>query len=188
MHWARSKSSRRSPLACPRGRPRGRWGVALGLAALLTGCPEGGTLVDPECYVVGCGTDGGGPEDYCDPTPIFVAKCGDRWCHGGEDGAQPSGGVELISPPAGMTVGQSLYNVEGFYTGAYPGAPPGTCPPTPRDLLIDAANPAESLMLKKVNGTFSCGSLMPSTTSPLTELELACLTDWVSGVAATGGL
>jgi hypothetical protein len=52
----------------------------------------------------------------------------------------------------------------------------GAC--MPGALLINSANPADSVLLKRVKGTQSCGTLMPPS-PPLTSTELKCIEDWV---------
>jgi hypothetical protein len=59
---------------------------------------------------------------------------------------------------------------------------PADCPPT-AELLINRASPAESLFLKKLNGTHSCGEQMPNAGVPITPDHLACLTAWAQGLA-----
>jgi hypothetical protein len=67
---------------------------------------------------------------------------------------------------------------------------PENCPATP-ELIINSANPAASLMLTKLNGTYSCGTVMPQV-GELAAADLQCITDWVNcvagGAAASGGL
>lgn len=151
------------------------------LSALLTACPGGGSLD----MAGGGGTgSGGGTGTFCDPAPIFVAKCDGIFCHGGK-GQVPSGGVELVTPPTGMTLGQSLLNQAATYPGT---AAPPTCPPATAELIINEAAPAESLLLKKINGTSTCGDPMPPMPVTITPDEMTCITDWVNGTAQTGGI
>jgi len=165
MDSAPARSSRPSPLL--------RFAVPVLLAGLMTACPGGGKLDNPGEYL----------PPNCDPTAIFLARCDGPFCHGGNPGMQPSGGVELITPPAGMTLGQSLYDVEGFY----PGAASTGCPPAQRDYLIDGTTPSNSLLLKKLDGRFTCGTAMPPAPA-LSDTDLQCITLFVNYTAATGGL
>lgn len=152
------------------------------LSGLLTACPGGGSLDVGS----GGGTgSGGGGNSFCDAAPIFVAKCDGIFCHGSNDGSMPSGGVELVTPPTGMTLGQSLLN----HAATYPGNPePPACPPATAELIINETAPAESLLLKKINGTYTCGDAMPPSPVTLTPDEMTCITEWVNGTAQTGGI
>jgi hypothetical protein len=49
----------------------------------------------------------------------------------------------------------------------------------PGALLINSANPAESVLLKRVKGTQNCGTTMPTGTTGLTGEKLKCIEDWV---------
>lgn len=151
------------------------------LSGLLTACPGGGTL--PPAGTGGGTGSGGGAGTFCDAAPIFMNKCDGVFCHGG-NGTPPSGGVELVDPPVGMTLGQSLLN----QPGTYPGVPTATCPPATKDLLINELTPAESLLLKKVSGTYACGDAMPPSPVSLTAEEMTCINEWVNGIAQTGGI
>src|SRR5690606_10788598 len=57
-----------------------------------------------------------------------------------------------------------------------------TCPTTP-ELIIDPANPLQSLLLKKIRGEQTCGDPMPLTT-PLDEGAIQCFEEWTAGVVA----
>jgi hypothetical protein len=156
--------------------------IALGsLAAVLTGCPGGGTLDDSPT-----GT-GGGSGQTCDATPIFVAKCDGVFCHGSSSASPPTGGVELVTPPAGMTLGQSLFDKPASYPNAT-----AACPTTAPERIIDSVAPASSLLLNKLTGAagagFACGEPMPPAPVSLTAAELDCVTQWVNSVAQTGGI
>jgi hypothetical protein len=165
-----------------------------GLAALgvfLTGCPAGGTLEEPECYgTEGCEASGGGggPAGTCDGTVVLATSCSNGpFCHASGSTAPPTGGVELVTPPAGMTLGQSLYNRPATHATTL------GCSSTPQELIIDAGDPARSLLLTKVTGTtagvdFACGVSMPPAEAPLSARDIGCLTEWVYSVAATGGI
>lgn len=53
------------------------------------------------------------------------------------------------------------------------------------ETLVDSVEPANSLLLKKVNGTSACGSRMPLTNpSGLTADQLRCIEEYVELVAA----
>ena len=54
---------------------------------------------------------------------------------------------------------------------------PASC--TPGQLLINSANPAESVLLKRVKKTQSCGTAMPDANG-LSGAKLTCLEAWVN--------
>ncbi|MFO7179997.1 MAG: hypothetical protein DIU78_014970 [Pseudomonadota bacterium] len=62
-------------------------------------------------------------------------------------------------------------------------ANPGTC--APGEKLIDPINVDNSVLLKRLNGTQSCGSSMPQGLAPLTAAEMTCVRNWVMSVAAS---
>src|SRR5687767_10192142 len=69
------------------GLPWVRYAPLLPLAALLTGCPAGGALANPECYADPAACDGSGAGGMpsgavCDPVPFFQASCLSSFCHG----------------------------------------------------------------------------------------------------------
>lgn len=155
----------------------------LAAASVLNGCPPGGTL-DMTGGSGGSTGSGGGTGAFCDATPIFVEKCSGSLCHSSTTATPPGGGVDLVNPPSGMTLGQSLLN----QPATYPGYPMGACPPAVAELIINEAAPAQSLLLTKVNDTAPCGDKMPPAPIRLEAEELTCLTEWVNGIAQTGGL
>ena len=62
----------------------------------------------------------------------------------------------------------------------------------PPELIIDPNNPDESLFLKKLNGTHTCGQIMPE--EGLSADEIECFRKWVldtiaahNASTATGG-
>jgi hypothetical protein len=67
----------------------------------------------------------------------------------------------------------------------YPGLTGCSDPP---ELLVDSANPAESLMLKKIYGTHTCGDGMPVPWNlvKLKDNDLLCFENWVYGLAEQG--
>jgi hypothetical protein len=164
--------------------------LALLAAASAASVACGGT--EPPAGTGGAGGTGGaagtgGGAAYCDAAPIFAAQCGTQFCHGSSTASAPVGGIELVTPPAGMTLGQSLYNKPAMYnTGAL------GCPTTDPEIIIDSTNPAASLLLNKITGTkgvdFACGDKMPTGSVMLSATDLSCVTEWVNGVASTGGI
>ncbi|HLV66598.1 MAG TPA: hypothetical protein VKY73_12335 [Polyangiaceae bacterium] len=62
-------------------------------------------------------------------------------------------------------------------------ADPESC--LPGEKLIDPNNVDNSVLLKRLNGTQSCGSRMPSGLSALSAAQLTCVRTWVESVAAS---
>jgi len=177
-----------APASALRSRPSLRLITLAALALSSIACGGGG----PVAGTGGGGGSGGdagtgGGAAYCDATPIFAATCGTGFCHASSTATPPTGGIELVTPPANMTLGQSLLNKPALYaTGAV------GCPTASPELIIDGTTPSNSLLLHKLTGTkgvdFACGDKMPTAPLTLTPDELACVTDWVNGVALTGGI
>lgn len=165
-----------------------RFGSLLLLAGVLPGCPTGAELEAADCYVrdcgAGAGTGGGAPITFCDPTPIFAAKCAGGACHG--SASIPPGGVNLFEPGDPMALGQSLLDVTARYVAATYATPP--VPPCPTgeamERYIDSRDPARSLVLTKVKGAghFACGAAMPGI--PLVAADVQCIDDWVHAIVA----
>lgn len=81
-------------------------------------------------------------------------------------------------------MGQSLINKPANYNLV---ADPTSCPTATPEVLINPSAPSESLMIKKIMGTFACGVKMPNTNRVLTQAELDCFVDWVNGVITESG-
>lgn len=129
------------------------------LAAILAaGCA--GELENPERFVE-CGPG------YVEQ--LFATKCAGV-CHAG---TAPEAGLDLASP-----------GVEARLISA-----PSQTPFCEGRVMIDpeAADPAEHLLIDKVEADPSCGSQMPMNAEPLTLTEVECLRRWVDDVVATGG-
>lgn len=172
--------------------------VLSSLVSLVVGCASGGSLDQGSSGGTGPGTGGGtgagggGTVASCDNAPaIFQTKCGTSICHQGSNGTAPTGGVELVTPPGGMTLGQSLLNQAATYPlGEAFTTNWEACPTTAPELIIDGANAANSLLLHKLGlgtGTFACGDPMPSLPPALTQEEKDCIVAWVNYVVSTGG-
>jgi len=189
-------------------RPRAITGQKLGLFAragaglavcgvaglVLTGCPTGGTLENPECYEAGqCGTggsgSGGGGSVACDAVPILATNCKGSFCHGTAGTPPLVALVDLVNPAPNMTMAQTLFNLPATYPTA--STSPGECPPAAgAELIIDGADASRSLLSNKVAGAlgtdFSCGDEMTGTPA-ITAAERDCIVQWVGQVVATGG-
>ena len=93
-------------------------------------------------------------------------------CHVQSANLDATGGGLLLT---GSNLGMRLSGAPAQYKGVSDAA---AC--TPGALLIDPANPAESVLLKKVKGTQSCGLAMPFHPSGITDATaLKCIEDWV---------
>lgn len=134
-------------------------------------------LVVGPCAVLLVGCTGEGPKEeaedaqpddpaFCDVPQLFVDRCGSSACHNGETAA---GGLDLTSPD----VEQRVSGVAG-----------NNC----IGLLADPANPEASLLYTKLSDAPNCGARMPLTGEPLTDDEMTCMRDWISGLLPpTGG-
>lgn len=104
-----------------------------------------------------------GPDELvpCDMPKLFEHRCGGDICH--SDGESTAAGLDLTSP-----------GVEQRVSGAAGSGCVG--------VLADPANPEASLLYTKVLDEPTCGTRMPLTGEPLTEDELTCMRDWISGL------
>jgi len=129
---------------------------------------------------LGAGGDGGF-ESPCD-IDSAMASCQGTICHGspGTSGATTlGGGLDLFA------VGResSLVDQPATYLGV---ADIYDCPVDDPELIIDSENPSESLILKKIRGTQSCGAAEPIA-GMLSAADEGCIADWVAAVAAAAG-
>lgn len=114
----------------------------------------------------------------CDMEAVFK-KCGGSGCHEGDELTPiPYGGLDFSLP--GFPT--DLIGLGAAYEGVHN---PEACPTTP-ELIIDPANPLQSLILKKVRGEQSCGDPMPQTL-PLSPDQIQCLEKWTLDVVAAQG-
>lgn len=143
--------------------------LCVATSLMVQGCPAGGTLENKDAHLADDGP--------CDPTPIF-ARCSDNFCHQTEDGMAPAGGVDFFAPG----FGQAMLDMPATYPGV---TDPDNCP-SPPELILNSANLSESLLLKKVYHTHSCGAAMPAGPS-LPEIEIECLESWAASIIAGGG-
>jgi hypothetical protein len=127
----------------------------------------------------------------CD-VPAVIEYCGGATCH--YDNASLSVGSSLAlwdrdNQQIVSDVESRLLNVPATYHNVVDRE---TCPSEP-ELLVDASRPEESLILKKLQGTQSCGDEMPkfpypewgATNNPGAEREefVACISAWVTLLA-----
>ena len=113
----------------------------------------------------GCG---GGSSDgdnlSCDVPALFTQKCGGSICHG-----EGAGHIDLVS----SGIDDRVANAAGI-----------DCPD---GVLADPSDPEGSLLFQKVASTHDCGSPMPLGGIPLTEDEITCVRDWISGLLPPQG-
>ncbi len=114
---------------------------------------------DGDSAVDGDGGVDAGP-DGCDVAVIFENKCGGDICHGGGTSAA---GLDLVSPG----VDDRVVLAEAQQCAG---------------LLADPSDPTGSLMYTKVLDAPECGSRMPLAMPALSEAEIACIRDWISGL------
>ena len=146
---------------------RSIWRAAFACSAAcvaLAGCA--GSLDHPERFANLAGPDAGTapPSDGgCDPVvDLFPLSCSTSACHSAQS---QQGNLDLESSglPARL-VGKQAHGGPG--------------------LLIDAANPPQSVMLLKVTDTPPFQFQMPLGAPPLSPEEMACLQAWVQAAVA----
>ncbi|HEY6562615.1 MAG TPA: hypothetical protein VI072_35350 [Polyangiaceae bacterium] len=138
--------------------------VPLLASAAITGCP--GALDNPERFLDGSA----GGSDNCGSIPQLLQQtCSGSACHSSADSGT---GLDLVS----TAVAERLVGV------------PGSAACGDR-LLIDPNDPANSLLLLKLDEPPPCGSRMPLG-SELTAEQKACVRTWIDqviGAVGTGG-
>jgi len=156
--------------------------LCAGSMTAATGCP--GTLADPERFAepevgmdsgigasrvdaAGDGADIGCPDI---PTAVFATSCASVTCH---TSSNPQSGLDLQS--AGVAA--RLVNVCATPDGT--DASPG--------LLIDPANPSESVVYTKLGSSPPFGIEMPWNRPPLPAATIACVLQWVTAQSADAG-
>lgn len=135
----------------------GRGGLWLSLSTLLTptlACTgnDGNTESTQE---------DSGPALECDVPLLFENRCGGDTCHGG--GESPAGGLDLVS--AGLE--ERVSGAGGQSCGG---------------IVADPSNPENSLLYEKIADMPECGARMPLGSEPLTDDEILCVRDWISGL------
>lgn len=159
----------------------------VGSTLLLSGCAtdlEDPTRFDAYINAEPKGNGGGLP---CDLDALMTKSCWGIGCHGSNTPAAmldlETAGVEgrIVDVPASH--GDIL-------DGTAPNCMAG-------ELRVDTANPENSVILKKVLGTHSCGGKMPVSPRTVTPADVECLRAWVyqlsgkepgMGTAGTGGM
>ncbi len=143
-------------------------------ALLMTGCPEGADLKDPNRFAEA------GP---CNAKPIFESACAGSICHGpAEAGETLTGTVDLISPG----VEQRLLNQRATYANVE--EDPEACPTDSPELYIDSSDIERSLLLTKLTGGHACGARMPLGPFPLDASDINCIHEWTEAVIADAAM
>lgn len=123
---------------------------------VASGCP--GTLTEEEKKMF----QGGGS---CPDIPSLLAsKCGSAGCH-----ASGGSSIDLASA-----------NVESRLVGK------AGSPACSAAVLADPADPAGSLLYKKLQDSPPCGTKMPLGSS-LSAAEIGCIQDWIGSLTPVGG-
>lgn len=109
------------------------------------------------------GTSGGG----CDGFVLLQESCGGAACHS--------------APTAGFLTNFAL---DEATAEALEGQPPsGSSCTTDSAPVFDSANAAASLVMKKINGSATCGGRMPPGNGPyLEQAEVACIQSWIESL------
>jgi hypothetical protein len=129
-------------------------------ALLLTGAGCPGSLDDPARFLSGVGGDGSACPDI--PTTVFVPICATAGCHTAADKIQ---GLDLQSPDAASRLVGACARGGG--------------------LLVDPANPSDSVVYTKLTFTPPFGSRMPLGKPPLDDATTACVLAWISAQNAS---
>jgi hypothetical protein len=140
--------------------PRPVWTLAL---TLLGACSSpGGSDADSD----GTASDtGDGSALECNVPQLFAERCGGDICH--SSGESTAAGLDLTSPGLESRVS---------------GVPGNNC----AGVLAISASPETSLLYQKVAETPTCGAQMPINGEHLSEGELICLRNWISGLLPPG--
>jgi hypothetical protein len=131
-----------------------------GGGALAGGAGSGGTGGGVNAGTAGTG--GSGSVSSCDGFAILAANCGTSGCHGEGSNLEDFAASESA---ARAFIGQ-----------------PGTLACSGQGDVIDTADPAESLLIRKLSADAPCGQQMPISGAPLTASEVDCLEDWIAGL------
>jgi hypothetical protein len=117
----------------------------------------------------GAGSDGGGAAGAppvvggdCDGFDVLQTYCATSGCHG-----QP--GSAFGDFASSEDAAREFIGVESGIACAGQGA------------IVDTDDPSASLLVTKINGEAECGQPMPPTGVQLSDEEIACIEDWISG-------
>jgi hypothetical protein len=119
-----------------------------------------------------------GPAVGCAQIPAILAGCSASICH---TNSRREGDLSLeYADPYGAAIASELLNARA----AYNVPDRSSCPPE-RELRVDASNLDQSLLLKKLDGRYSCGDPMPGVVglaewSPENRTaSYACVREWL---------
>ncbi len=98
------------------------------------------------------------PPVTCDVTQVFVDRCGG--CHAPPE---PNAGLDLVSPGVGDRVANR----------------PAT---QSSGVLADPSDPTDSVIYQRVQDPNASNRMPPPVFDPMTEEEVMCLRDWISGL------
>jgi hypothetical protein len=59
--------------------------------------------------------------------------------------------------------------------------------PAPPELLIDTAHPEDSVFIRKLEGTQTCGQPMPGQGVRISKWDTECLLNWAASIASSDG-
>lgn len=117
----------------------------------------------------GAGSDGGGGAagappvaGGCDGFQVLQTYCATSGCHGNP-------GSAFGDFASGEDAAREFVGVESGIACAGQGA------------IVDADNPSASLLVTKINGEAECGQPMPPTGEQLSDEDIACVEEWISG-------
>jgi len=121
----------------------------------------GGQAPAPGPPVAAAGAAGASstPSGACNGFAILQENCSGGSCHG-------AGGVGDFAESEEAALAFVGVNGSALCSGEGP--------------LLVPANPRQSVIVQKVNGTASCGTDMPIGAPPLTDDEISCLEEWIA--------
>lgn len=120
-------------------------------------------LLIPAAWGCGGSSDNG---NTCDVPALFAQSCAGSSCHS-PGATQP---VDLVSS-----------GVENRVSNA-------AAPSCPGSTLADPSDPEGSLLYQKVADTHTCGAAMPLGGTPLSDADVECVRDWISGLLPPQGM
>jgi hypothetical protein len=111
------------------------------------------------------GTGGSSSTGACDGFAILKANCSGGSCHGAGTGFTPFAADEGDAA--------DFVGTQSVICGSQDNAP-----------IFDSANPAASLVVKKILDTTNCGGRMPAgaTMQALSDEEVDCVESWIGSL------
>ena len=167
-------------------------------AAPVAAAGSGGSASTPSAGAGGDGGAAGSGDEPSDPPDENGGAAGSSMAGvAGSDGEGAAGGPPVMAGGCdGFAVLQEYCATSGCH--GQPGAPLGdfaSSEDAARDYIgvesgvacagqgaiVDADDPSASLIVTKINGEAECGQPMPPTGEQLTDEEIACVEEWISG-------